>query len=222
MTTDSVWTSRYLSICPICGLHYTHDRKGKKTCSDACRNKLSRVARGRAANRHDAQQRAVLTKASKTNEFTCPVCGKTFRRDGPSSNVMYCSDACKMKAFRSTEKGHLSSQITAHKRRVAIKSSVSISTDELMRLREIQEDKCIYCLTDLHGKGHLDHIAPLSKGGDNDYNNVALACEDCNHAKSAKSVDKYAAQIGLPIETLVMRLAYIQVNLRPPIEPETD
>lgn len=32
----------------------------------------------------------------------------------------------------------------------------------------------------------LDHIMPISKGGDNDFKNLALACQGCNGSKLAK------------------------------------
>lgn len=50
--------------------------------------------------------------------------------------------------------------------------------------------KCQYC-----GKSapdvilHVDHINPVSKGGDNDIMNLITACEDCNQGKKARTLD---------------------------------
>lgn len=50
--------------------------------------------------------------------------------------------------------------------------------------------KCQYC-----GKSapdvilHVDHINPVSKGGDNDIMNLITACEDCNQGKKARLLD---------------------------------
>lgn len=50
--------------------------------------------------------------------------------------------------------------------------------------------KCQYC-----GKSapdvilHVDHINPVSKGGDNDIMNLITACKDCNQGKKARTLD---------------------------------
>lgn len=46
--------------------------------------------------------------------------------------------------------------------------------------------KCGYCKStkDLT----LDHIIPVSKGGQNDFDNVVVACNDCNSKKGNKSI----------------------------------
>lgn len=38
---------------------------------------------------------------------------------------------------------------------------------------------------------HLDHIVPISKGGDNSLDNCGLACRDANFAKSDMSLDEF-------------------------------
>ncbi len=100
ITEDSVWTARYLSVCPVCGLHFTHARKGKVTCSDACRVKAARIKAGRASSYKEAHKRMVETKTSTIIEHTCEMCGKEFRRDALAANVVYCSNACKQRAYR--------------------------------------------------------------------------------------------------------------------------
>lgn len=54
--------------------------------------------------------------------------------------------------------------------------------------------KCQYC-----GKSapdvvlHIDHIEPVSRGGDNDIMNLVTACVDCNLGKSDKALDDSSA-----------------------------
>ena len=47
------------------------------------------------------------------------------------------------------------------------------------------EFRCVYC-GGLAGDVVLviDHLIPVSKGGDNDESNLVAACEDCNQGKS--------------------------------------
>jgi hypothetical protein len=51
---------------------------------------------------------------------------------------------------------------------------------------------CRYCGTTTR-RLELDHIHPLSRGGSNDDDNLALACSPCNLAKGTKTVDEWRA-----------------------------
>ena len=43
----------------------------------------------------------------------------------------------------------------------------------------------------LKGKDHIEHRLPKSRGGDNSYANLAIACGTCNRKKSNKTVEEY-------------------------------
>ena len=49
-----------------------------------------------------------------------------------------------------------------------------------------QAGRCAYCNVCLYDGYEIDHVIPLSKGGTNWPDNVALACKPCNRAKAAK------------------------------------
>lgn len=68
---------------------------------------------------------------------------------------------------------------------------------DLQEIRAAQRDKCAYCRIRLNGKGSVDHIAPLSKGGTNDRRNLQLVCQPCNSRKSAKDPLAFAQSRGL-------------------------
>ena len=47
---------------------------------------------------------------------------------------------------------------------------------------------CYLCLKQIEfGKDHLEHKTPLSRGGTNEYNNLAVACQKCNCRKNKKT-----------------------------------
>lgn len=77
--------------------------------------------------------------------------------------------------------------------------------------------KCQYC-----GKCapeailHVDHINPVSKGGDNDILNLLTACEDCNGGKSDRllSDDSVMAKQRAQLEELNERREQLEMMLK--------
>lgn len=57
---------------------------------------------------------------------------------------------------------------------------------DIKRLFVLQEGKCISCRCDLGKRYQVDHIIPVSLGGDSDVNNLQLLCPPCNQSKAAK------------------------------------
>lgn len=68
------------------------------------------------------------------------------------------------------------------------------------RLRKKQSDRCYYCRL-LMGfgkqfKNHrcgatLEHLLPVSAGGDNSFKNLVLACRRCNDAKRSMLEEEF-------------------------------
>lgn len=67
------------------------------------------------------------------------------------------------------------------------------TADDLRLLYALQEGRCAYCGITLHGEYHVDHVQPISRGGSNWPDNLAIACRDCNHSKSNKTVAEWLA-----------------------------
>jgi 5-methylcytosine-specific restriction endonuclease McrA len=58
-----------------------------------------------------------------------------------------------------------------------------ITARQEMQLKEEYSNLCVYC-----GKRYneltIDHIVPISKGGEHDINNTVPACRSCNASKN--------------------------------------
>lgn len=82
-----------------------------------------------------------------------------------------------------------------YKRRVRVGGKLPIE-----RIQQVYEDNikkygtltCYLCLEAIKfGKDSIDHKVPLSRGGSNEYGNLAIACRKCNCKKHTKTEEEY-------------------------------
>ncbi|MCU0239904.1 MAG: HNH endonuclease [Pyrinomonadaceae bacterium] len=65
-----------------------------------------------------------------------------------------------------------------------------ISEDLKNKVREIAKNRCGYCLTPQNITAvplEIEHIFPISKGGNNELENLWLSCRNCNGFKYTKT-----------------------------------
>lgn len=70
------------------------------------------------------------------------------------------------------------------------------TADDIEQLYEEQTGLCAYCACELKGVYEVDHMTPLSRGGSNGRENLALACVFCNRSKNSDTVEEF---FGRPI-----------------------
>lgn len=61
---------------------------------------------------------------------------------------------------------------------------------------EQQNGLCAYCETELGGSFHVDHVVPLSKGGTDWPDNLAVACATCNLTKNDDDLLTFVRKLG--------------------------
>jgi 5-methylcytosine-specific restriction endonuclease McrA len=64
----------------------------------------------------------------------------------------------------------------------------------IKQLREMlirQNFKCVYCKCDVSKSYHIDHIVPISRGGNNAIENIQILCVDCNQSKHNKMPEDF-------------------------------
>lgn len=70
------------------------------------------------------------------------------------------------------------------------------TVEDIALIRRSQRDRCLYCNCMLGGDEHIDHLIPLSRGGTNWPENLALSCGYCNMSKRDKTPDEYRAWLA--------------------------
>jgi 5-methylcytosine-specific restriction endonuclease McrA len=159
------------SICPQCGKRFKHYRKGTY-CSTKC-----------------------YTESSKAKEQTsiCLVCGQEFKQKG--NKRKYCSVSCSVKA-----------QAEVYRRNTMTRRALSKTNGriEMINPKDIFERdgwRCQLCGKKVDKRLYktkgtrrypnapsIDHIIPISKGGEHVRANVQCACYICNCKKGAREL----------------------------------
>lgn len=141
--------------------------------------------------------------APVTVPLNCAECGSAFERAGfRHATTNYCSTLCRYKARRAQDKerartpaGRDANRTKNHRRRARLNGA----TSEPFAPAEVfdRDDwrcqlcgvRCLKAATYPHPRyPTLDHIVPLSKGGDHTRANVQCACLRCNTAKGNRTI----------------------------------
>ncbi len=67
----------------------------------------------------------------------------------------------------------------------------SHTSEEVRQMVRDQRGVCAYCESSFSGSYHVDHMIPLSRGGCNDWTNLAITCGDCNRSKGSMTVEEF-------------------------------
>ena len=72
-------------------------------------------------------------------------------------------------------------------------TTLMLSPDQLWRRWIDFDHRCAYC--DADGDLQVEHVIPISKGGEHHLGNIVPACQRCNYSKRSAPVEKwYRAQ----------------------------
>ncbi|UEP23130.1 HNH endonuclease [Burkholderia ambifaria] len=74
---------------------------------------------------------------------------------------------------------------------------------------------CVYCGGTPPGAVlEIDHVVPVSQGGDNSLHNLVTSCFDCNRGKGAESLSAIPETLASRAEVVAEKLAQIQAYER--------
>ncbi len=67
----------------------------------------------------------------------------------------------------------------------------SFTATDIKDLYATQGGRCYYCSVDIEAGYHIDHMFPISRGGTNGPENLALSCAPCNLSKHTKTAEEF-------------------------------
>lgn len=104
-----------------------------------------------------------------------------------NSKEKYKHKEIKTKAiYRKNNKEKLRNDLHIRRLKEGAVSDGTVTSKSIAEKYEIQQGKCVYCLTKLEKNFHRDHIIPISKGGGHTIANIQLLCPKCNMKKGSK------------------------------------
>jgi 5-methylcytosine-specific restriction endonuclease McrA len=135
---------------------------------------------------------------------TCRTCRQTraqadFPKDRPDGSRHHRCLDCQAAAHR--DRYHADSKRRALQIAYSMNGSVrrrfpeapAVPADRLAAMI-LEADACAYCgvPNDREGRGfQLDHVQPLSQGGEHSLDNLSVACARCNRAKWDQSLSEF-------------------------------
>lgn len=127
-------------------------------------------------------------KASDGLNYRCRACARAQRRREYVENV---------ERYQQSNKRYRRENALALRRYRAMRRADrhtdehGCSADDIWQMAESQDWLCAYCETPLFGEYHVDHMLPLSRGGSNRWDNLALTCPECNLRKHIMTAEEY-------------------------------
>ena len=176
---------RFDRACEICQTQFTTGKKTQVTCSRPCSyERIKRLSTQR-------WQEEKLSKPAFKVE-TCKWCNEEMQIPSDFKGVIKYHAECKKPARQSQYR-------IKSVRRQGVKKGATISHDQVA---ERDGYKCYLCneLVDMSLSrtsrfgATLDHVMPLSKGGQDTMDNVKLTHWICNILKSDKTLEEYRAE----------------------------
>ena len=164
--------------CPECYKHEI-ERRGKEKEQE--RREREREREQKRFERFRSKQRQLVMKE-------CGCCGELFINNG--KRTKFCSDECMIRAGNAQSKDRRIKKIQVVKRDNIILSRLYERDNGVCHIcgslcnwndYEVREDGTFVAGNDYPS---IDHVIPLSKGGQHSWNNVKLAHRICNTLKS--------------------------------------
>ena len=108
------------------------------------------------------------------------------------------SEKCKGPNLYNWKGGNTTDRIKAKNSFYRRKRGLLMNMDEghLKATIKAQDNKCFFCESELKNYKAIEHLTPVSRGGDNQIFNLVYACQSCNSQKRQQTLEEFAIKKG--------------------------
>lgn len=188
-------------------LHCKNDFKSTKSDKNRTPKYCSKKCFSETLKKYKTCSYCNVLFAKWTNEKFCSAKCRTDARKGITlsqdwkngiSNARKNSIKCKGENLYNWKGGLLTFKLRAkgyfYKRKKSLK--LDFNQDYLNRLLIVQHNKCFFCETDLTNYKAIEHLTPVSRGGDNENYNLVYSCKSCNSKKRQLTLEQFVIKTG--------------------------
>lgn len=172
-----------MKICRVCAEaklleDFPKEKQNKDGLKSLCKSCFSAYMR----NYYQKNPESIKARARQYHELNRDDANRK-RRERRKANIQRERLASKRWAAENPEKTRAYKSANNAKRRLR-KSAGFVRTQDLVKLQ--RQTKCFYCQQTK--KLTIEHVIPLSRGGQHTIGNLVMACQSCNFRKHAKFI----------------------------------
>ena len=184
-------SSRYFTGKPCPKGHIAERQTWSAACSECFRE--GRRATYRCDGEHRTRRLAANAASVERNKARV----KAKRTEWYRANAERLREKAKLNGAK-WRAAHPDKHAAKERNRRALKRSAEgvHTVADIAAIRVAQKDRCACCRVKLRGKGDVDHIVPLFRGGSNWPANLQILCEFCNGSKGSKDPLEFMQQRG--------------------------
>lgn len=156
---------RKYKVCDHCKIEF-YNFKNTKFCSKEC-------SKNNLKNKKLTDEHKVKISISRINSEKCK-----------KENLYNWKGGKETESIRIKE--------SFYKRKLGLKLKMPL--EFLKNVLKVQKNKCFFCENDLNDYKAIEHLTPVSKGGDNQSYNLVYSCKSCNSQKRQSTLEQFAVK----------------------------
>lgn len=173
--------------CEFCGKNFVTSYPNQKVCSDVCKiekGKEKKEQKKAYSKAYREKNKEYYKKYREENKERISKLKKKFRQENQEKIKEY------VKKYKKTDKYKFIKKNQRHKRKELSKNGVGITIDQWNECLKFFNYKCAYsgeecdCL-------QMEHIVPLTKGGEHSYYNIVPCIGNYNSSKGNKNMEEW-------------------------------